>query len=241
MGIQVVLLHGFTGSTEEMQPLANAFAAAGHHVLLPTLAGHGSTKEALEQVSFEALLASAEAALLSLDPHRPTVVVGLSMGGLLATLLAAQYPERVSGLVLLAPAFFMTLPVNLAVLLSRVGVHHFWRFIPKKSRDIAHPQDPASTRVSSQIPLKSFVAFDALRRKALDNLARVHAPCMVFFGAMDRTVDVQRTRSFVNSHLCAPKETVMLSRSGHVLPLDGDADRIIKDVLHFFQVTDEKA
>ncbi|MDQ3351997.1 MAG: hypothetical protein M3501_08565, partial [Actinomycetota bacterium] len=41
----VLVLHGFTGNPSSMRELAEAFAAAGYHVELPRLPGHGTTVE----------------------------------------------------------------------------------------------------------------------------------------------------------------------------------------------------
>src|SRR5687768_7646312 len=99
-----LLLHGFTGSPWDVRPLGEALAARGLYVRAIQLPGHGSTPEALLQVTRQDWLRAAAQALLSLREYRRTFVVGLSMGALLALRLAVDYRERVHGLALVAPA-----------------------------------------------------------------------------------------------------------------------------------------
>ena len=65
--------------------------------------GHGSSSGVFEQCNFTAWLRDAQAVLdeLTLGPQ---VIVGSSMGGWLACLATAARPERIAGLLLVAPA-----------------------------------------------------------------------------------------------------------------------------------------
>src|SRR5215468_6389272 len=99
-----LLLHGFTGSPWDVRPLGEALAQRGYRVRAIRLPGHGTTPEAMAGVSHRDWEAAAESALLSLSGARHTFIAGLSVGALLAVLLAARYPERITGLALIAPA-----------------------------------------------------------------------------------------------------------------------------------------
>ncbi len=102
--VGVLLIHGLGGTPIEMRNVAQSLAADGMTVLACQLAGHGGTEEDLAAASHEDWYASAEAALALLESRCTTVLVGgLSMGALLAALLAARNPKRVAGLIMLAP------------------------------------------------------------------------------------------------------------------------------------------
>ncbi|HEY1087439.1 MAG TPA: alpha/beta fold hydrolase, partial [Archangium sp.] len=99
-----LLLHGFTGSPWELEPVGDSLAARGFHVHCPRLPGHGTTPEAMLFAGMTEWLATASQSLDAMRGARRLVVVGLSMGALLAMVLASRFQARISGLVLIAPA-----------------------------------------------------------------------------------------------------------------------------------------
>ena len=92
----VLCLHGITGTPFEIRPLAEALGRRGCTVLAPMLAGHGGTLGDLAASGWPDWLASAEAALDSLQARvggGPVAICGFSMGGLLALRLARHVPR----------------------------------------------------------------------------------------------------------------------------------------------------
>lgn len=98
----IVLLHGWGLSSRVWAPLQHAFAG-GLHVHAPDLPGHGNAAPA------EAGLDAWRRALLPELPEA-CVLVGWSLGALLALDLAHRHPERVARLVLIgaSPCFVQT-------------------------------------------------------------------------------------------------------------------------------------
>lgn len=97
----VLLLHGFGADSATWGTLAAALARAGMRVVAPDLPGHGAT--AIEAGDVDALVdaALAFAAELRLEAAE---LVGHSLGGAVAVLLAAAGWLRPASLTLLAPA-----------------------------------------------------------------------------------------------------------------------------------------
>ena len=93
-GLTVLLVHGAGGYGRMFAPLAAELAAAGHEVLAPDLPGYGLSPAPWQQVDYgiwkQALLA------LIRDEHRRRprqfVLLGASIGGYLAYLVAAESP-----------------------------------------------------------------------------------------------------------------------------------------------------
>jgi carboxylesterase len=103
----VLLIHGLGGTPAEMKTVARRVSEAGNTVMCCQLAGHCGSEKDLAATSWRDWYASAEAALHQLDACCDKIVVGgLSMGGILAAKLAAAEPERVQGLVILAPTLW---------------------------------------------------------------------------------------------------------------------------------------
>ena len=100
----IVLLHGASGNLEDQRLTLGTALAARHRVILVDRPGHGFSDRPGGQADASpgrqaALIAQA---LARLGVAR-AIVVGHSWSGALAAALALDFPERVAGLVLLAP------------------------------------------------------------------------------------------------------------------------------------------
>jgi pyruvate dehydrogenase E2 component (dihydrolipoamide acetyltransferase) len=103
-GKTVVLLHGFGGDLDNWLFNIGPLSAAADVVALD-LPGHGQSAITLPAPSVEALAGFVAAFLDGLGIARAHLV-GHSIGGAVAAQLALDQPERVAGLVLVAPAGF---------------------------------------------------------------------------------------------------------------------------------------
>lgn len=102
-GQTVVLLHGKNFSGAYWKPTIDALVAGGYRVVVPDQIGFGkSTKPVHLQYSFQAL-ASWTKDLLEERDVKNFIVVGHSMGGMLAARMALLYPSYVQKLVLVNP------------------------------------------------------------------------------------------------------------------------------------------
>jgi pimeloyl-ACP methyl ester carboxylesterase len=100
MGVPwVLLLHGQPGSADDWREVQAAIAGRAHTLAVnrPGWNGRRAPRD---------LAGNVDAALSALDAHGVVraVVVGHSLGGAIAALLAAEHPERVAALVLAAPS-----------------------------------------------------------------------------------------------------------------------------------------
>lgn len=100
----LVLVHGFTGSKENWYPLARALGGR-YRLLIPDLPGWGeSERRPGAAYGFGEQAAHVDAFVRALSPGRPVVLVGHSMGGGIAALVAARYPRDIAALALLDAA-----------------------------------------------------------------------------------------------------------------------------------------
>ncbi|WP_433607544.1 alpha/beta fold hydrolase [Dactylosporangium sp. CA-139114] len=103
----VLLLHGYTHSPAQLDPLAALFFARGYNVVVPRAPGHGLVDpDGHATVTAAGLRAyAAEALDTAAALGAETGVLGVSGGGVLATWLAVRRPETVRRLVVLAPLY----------------------------------------------------------------------------------------------------------------------------------------
>ena len=98
----VLVLHGFGDTPQSLRHLAAHLHGCGMTVHAPLLPGHGRTPRDFDAVTIDELIDAAAAALAALRARSPDVaLVGVSMGGAIAAILAADEPP--SSLVLIAP------------------------------------------------------------------------------------------------------------------------------------------
>lgn len=106
----VILIHGLTGTPTEMRFLATFLNKKGYSVTCPRLANHGEPIEILKGTKWQDCYQSARKALLETiedsDNTGPIFASGLSMGALLALLLAEEFQGKIAGVSCLAPTLF---------------------------------------------------------------------------------------------------------------------------------------
>lgn len=129
-GPAIVALHGLGGSGRYWSGLA-PLLRPGRALVAPDLAGFGQSDKPTLRYDREFHLANLDALIGSLDSHSPVVLVGHSVGGVLAALWAARHPERTAALALVSPPW------------PRAGI------VPPPALRIAHnPPDDRGSRIA---------------------------------------------------------------------------------------------
>ncbi|WP_127507498.1 alpha/beta fold hydrolase [Actinoplanes solisilvae] len=96
-GRPLILLHGGLGSGEMFAPIIPRFAA-NHRVILVDLQGHGRTADIDRPLDIKFMADDVAALIDHLGLEKPDVV-GYSLGGGVALLLAIRHPQKVGRLV----------------------------------------------------------------------------------------------------------------------------------------------
>ena len=105
--IAFLYIHGYSASRAEgeevVDKLSDTFSANTYYLRHP---GHGTTPEDHRDRVYTDYLEEGRTALkMTKLLGDKVIVIGTSMGGLVATYLAAEYPEDVSGLILASPFY----------------------------------------------------------------------------------------------------------------------------------------
>ena len=99
----IVMLHGLSGSGASWTPVARVLESA-FDVVMPDARGHGGSSAPRDGYRYEELASDAIGLIERLELARP-LLVGHSMGGLTAAVVAARAPRLLRGLVLIDPTF----------------------------------------------------------------------------------------------------------------------------------------
>lgn len=247
-GPLVVLLHGIGGGRDAWSDACGgagaAIAAAGYRVVAYDLPGYGGSPR-VEPFTLDAMAhAVAEAVLV--EDARGAVVVGHSMGGMVAQSLAALAPTAVRALVLCgtSPAFGQPdgtwqqrfLQERLAPLDAGDGMA---ALAPKLVRAMVAP-DAAPAAIEAAIALMVAVP-EATYRAALtalvgfdrrDDLARLRVPVLCLAAEHDRNASpavMQRMAERI-----ARAELVCLPAAGHLMNIEAP-DRFATAVVDFLR------
>jgi pimeloyl-ACP methyl ester carboxylesterase len=99
---KVLLVHGFTGSKEDFDDHLDALAGRGWHAVAADHRGHGQSAKPEGEHSYSmSLMADDMLALVDALGWDGFVLLGHSMGGMVAQIMATQLGDRLRGLVLM--------------------------------------------------------------------------------------------------------------------------------------------
>ncbi|HMM19454.1 MAG TPA: alpha/beta fold hydrolase [Selenomonadales bacterium] len=222
-----LLIHGFTGSPSEMRLLGEDLHTRGYTVLGPRLCGHGTSEADLAQTGWLHWYSAVEDGYHLLKSLcRDVYVAGLSMGGLLALKLAAEYPvARVASLS--APIFLADKRLPL------LPIYRLFRgYVPKRRRkmDVADIYNVAY----GQTPLSSLNSLLELIKQVDGLLPAIAAPALVMQSRSEHTV-LPASASHIYERLGSQeKELAWLDRSGHVITLDIEREQVYQAIGEFF-------
>lgn len=226
MSTGCLMLHGFTGGTYEIGPLAYYLQEnTTWDIRLPTLPGHGKGAK-IEESTHEEWLEVAETTLQDLMVKNDTVhIIGFSMGGMIAAYLAAKYP--IEKLVLLAPAGKVLSVRQLTIDVTEViadGVRG------RLSENMIYEHYKTKLRT---VPAKAGFEFLKIQRYARPYLKEVTVPVFIAHGKQDTIVPIQTVHYLQKEIPSAEKQVVIFDRSRHLLCLGEDKHVLIRMVYEF--------
>jgi pimeloyl-ACP methyl ester carboxylesterase len=105
-GPPIVMIHGASANLESMRQPLGEMLAANHRVILIDRPGHGWSTRAHEEDSTPAIQGRMIGEALEKLGVGPGILVVHSWAGALGAWMALEYPQRVAGLVMLAPVAY---------------------------------------------------------------------------------------------------------------------------------------
>jgi len=211
-----------------MTGLAGALVAHGFDTSVPLLPGHGTSPDDLAGCCWEDWLAAAEAAYVDLSRRcGPVVACGLSVGGALASAVAAAHPEVV-GLVVVNPLIDPPAPVFRALLGELLASGH--HFLPGIGGDVTDPD--ATEDAYDRMPVAALRSVCEGLDELAPRVAGIACPVLLFTSRNDHVVPTVSSDILAQA-VSGPVEQVWLERSGHVATLDVERAEIESRVAGF--------
>ncbi len=226
----IFLLHGFGDTPQTLRLMAHELHVSGYDVVAPLLPGHGRNVESFMRSRRTDWLACARVELARIRAtHQSVALAGLSMGGALAAILAAETPDTPS-LVLMAPYLDMTPKMKLAAATQVV-----WSSAAgaRRSRSPSSILDPAESAKSLGYGVYSGrLLYELWRLSAMArrSLGEIVAPTLLIQSRMDPRVAASVAENALSAISAEEKKLVWVEGAGHVITVDYGRARVFEEV-----------
>jgi pimeloyl-ACP methyl ester carboxylesterase len=187
-----ILLHGFAGDPTTWRRTGEFLAEQGFEAIALELPGHGS--QAVTASSLVALVAEL-IPKLPMPAEGKVHLVGHSLGGAFATLIAAQVPERVASLTLLAPIGIGTY-IDQSFLDGMISARTIEALERELRKTTARPLSYSKSALAAMLQSLPIDPLQTISRMMARNgvqqlfvvaeLEKITAPVRIFFGRQDR-------------------------------------------------------
>lgn len=210
-----LLIHGFTGTPEDMRPLGRALAAYGHAALGLRLFAHATRPADMRRARWQDWMADVETGYhLLRGACQEVLLVGLSMGAALALLAATEFPSL--GVVALSAPWDLPPDPRRALLRAARPLSLLLPYVSKPHRrrpPAAAEPEPLSYPV---YPLRAVVELEGLLRRVRAALSRIQVPVLLVHGRGDPIVPFSHQARLAEALTAAPVERVALDSDRHV-------------------------
>ena len=236
----IVMIHGASSNLEVMRRPLGDLLAARHRVILIDRPGHGWSSHLNEEAATPAAQGRMIEQALEKLGTGPVILVVHSWAGALGARMAIDYPERIAGLVMLAPVAYpwrggvgwfnelVNLPVIGPLLAHTVTLPLGSLLMARSARGVFLPQImPDDFITATAIPLvlrpREFLAnardLAVLKQAVTEQAPRyreISAPTLVISGDADTTVSIHiHSRPFAAS--VANARLIVLPGVGHMV------------------------
>ncbi len=254
----VILIHGLTGTPHEMKFLAKFFNKNGYSVVCPRLANHGEPIWVLKNTRWQDFYESVRDVIIKGDAANtdgPIFAAGLSMGALLALLLADEFRDRIAGVSCLAPTLFYdgwNTPLSKYLLpLASTPLRHFFYF--KEEPPYGIKNEVIQQRVHKYycnarlndmenvaqygypyFPVTLLYQLQLLVKYITKKLPHMDFPVQLIQAKDDDMTSVKNSKFIYDRISSEVKEMILLYDSYHVVTADHERDIVAEKMENFF-------
>lgn len=226
-----LLLHGFTGTPQNVRPLADYLQRRGLTISVPRIAGHGTSVDDLDATGPDDWLGTCERALADLRERcgAGIVVGGISLGGTYTLELARRHSDLLGVVVMAAP--ILDIPPLEQVVRDPdrpKAITAPWASVGALTNDIA-----SGGLTYMEMPLGALERGLALIRQVREGLGEVTCPALLIYGDDDAIVEKGNGPYVLERLGSTDKRLLALDDSAHEITLDYGKERIMVEVWDF--------
>jgi len=256
-GDAVILIHGMTGTPHEMRFLANYLNRQGYAIYCPRLANHGAPLHILQMSKWQDFYQTVRQSYLQIrGKYKNIYTGGLSMGALLALLLADEFKSEIAGVSCLSPtlfydgwntpwySFFLPLayktplkyffyfkeepPYGIKNEAVRSRIHEFY------SRADLHNMDSVHQYGYPFFPLTLLDQLQKLVKHLSGRLQGISTPVQLIQAKHDDMSSERNSQFIYNRVKSDRKELVLLHNSYHIITADQERNTVAMHMQRFF-------
>jgi len=252
------LIHGLTGTANEMGSIAKRLNKQGFSVACPLMANHDKSISCLKRTTWEELYHSVRNEFSKyINDYENIFVAGLSFGALIGILLAHEFPHKVKALNCFSPTLFFDGWANpklrfLLPLVYKTPLQYY--FYLKEGYPYGIKNQRLRSRIESfytksnlfdyskvhlygypVIPVSSMRQNHLLAKYVMKILPAVTTPIQLL-QAKDDDVTSPKNSYYIYKHIGSKcKEIFLFEDSYHIIIADQERDKVAEKTLAFFE------
>ena len=235
-----VLLHGFSGMPIGLGNLSHHIESLGLPYRAPTLRGHGKdSPNALLGVKWTDWIADTEQAISEvLQETEKVTIIGHSLGGIIATFLAAENNEKIDSIIVAAGSTKGTSPFG-----PGGPLNFLFPFLAKiKKIFVMAPRRTDSQYIRTDtgyawVPTITWDQVFELIKETHKRLPMVNVPTLILHPKKDK-VNAPEGAQILYDTISTPtdqKQLVWFEKSDHVMFLDCEEEAVNQTIVEFLQ------
>ena len=242
----VLFIHGYAEHSGRYEHLARQMNKDGIGVFATDLQGHGKSEgrrcDINNYTEYVDDLSTYFKEITAEFPNVPWYIMGHSMGGTLAVLLAYRYQSSIHGLIISAPALKIVSNIPKVVQDMVRYVTAVTPMVPvinldtrSLSRDKKVVEDYKEDPLVYHGRIRARMAQQLVDsgKAALDLAGELYVPVWAGHGLSDRIADQQGTREFLDSLYHPDKTSRYYEGCFHEILQEPEHDEIISDIIHW--------
>lgn len=251
-GESILFLHGNPGSRKDFSAIIEKKSDDKFKFVIPDRPGHMASEEIINEDNDPWLETEFYAELIDRKCNGKTLLVGYSMGCFIASKIAIKYPEKVKGIVMLAPYLTPDNPSESPTSIPSLAKGAFLGTIlgivmplaaqskmQKHLENAFFPQSVSEEFLETWLPrytrFESLLAMMVDKNSMLATLKEVHegmaglkCPVHVIIGNKDRVCSQENQKKLLQEKIPSVK-IIELPEAGHALLLS-DAEQCLKTI-----------
>ena len=226
----IVLLHGFGDTPQTLSYLARHLHERGLDVRVPLLPGHGRSIEMMDASTHTEWLDSARSELFAMRARYEWAALGgLSMGGTIAAILAAELHDLPS-LVLIAPYLTMPRRLRWLSLTSRVWSDAVGPIRAANAKSIHDPAERVANLSYGTVTGRLMRELSRVVAKGRAALGSITAPTLLIQSEEDNRISARAARRAFAALRMESKKLILTRHGGHIITVDYGRERVFEEV-----------